>query len=322
MDIDQDKFQSIGSVGDQVIFGHDGEKVYRGGKIAEQGIYRGVPIDVYHSDCCDGPSVSSSFLRAIAPPDGCPLKAWDTFYLNPDRAPEEPKDHFNLGRAVHTLLLGEDGFRDDYAIRPSEFKDWRTNAAKEWRDEQIAAGKAVLVPENLEQIEGMANRVINDQTFIDHLRGRIERTIVYRDRTGVWVKARPDSIPADRIVADLKTTKDASERGCLNAIKTYGYHMQMALIGTALEEVTGERVTDHVLLFIEPKRPYAYNIKPIDNQYIWYGQRQNRAALNIFSECLESGFWPTYYGSGFTASPSDFFEKQIENEPSIPSEAA
>lgn len=313
---------AIGELADKIVHGHKGEKTYTGGKITAPGIYRKVPMSVYHSDCCDGPSISSSGLRQIAPPEGCPLKFWDDSYLNPDRAPQEEKEHFSLGRAVHTLLLGEDGFRDDYEVMPPEFKDYKTQAARDWRDSVIAEGRSPLRRENLEQIEGMANRVASDQTFIDHLRGRVERTIIYRDRTGVWVKARPDSIPDDTIIADLKTTKDASERGCLNAIKSYGYHMQMGLISTAMEEVTGVRVTDHVLLFIETKRPYAYNIKPVDNQYIWYGQRQNRAALNIFAECWESGFWPTYYSSGLTASPSDLFEKQIENEPSIPAEAA
>lgn len=295
---------------------------WSGELIDKPGIYAGLPIDVYHSNCCDGPSISSSGLRTIAPPDGCPLKYWDTSYLNPDRAPQEQKDHFSLGQAVHTLLLGEEGFWQKFAILPDEFPDFKTKAAREWRDATIAAGKMVLKRDAIEQIEGMANRVANDRTFRDHLDGRIERSIIFRDRTGVWVKARPDCIPEDGYVADLKTTADASDRGCLNAIKTYGYHMQMGLISTAMEIVTGKPVTDHVLLFIEPKRPYATNIKPLDNQYVWIGQRQNRAALNIFAECMQSGVWPTYYGSGITASPSDFLEKQIDNEPSIPAEAA
>jgi len=321
-DLDTDAMQSIGALGAKMARRHSFVRIWDGKTIDKPGVISGLPIDSYHSDCCAGPSISSSGLREIAPPDGCPLKYWDNSYLNPDRAPEEPKDHFSLGKAVHTLLLGEDDFRAIYSVRPTKFKDWRTNDAKEWRESQIKAGKVVLVPEHLEQIEGMANRVANDRTFVDHLRGDIERSIIYQDRTGVWVKARPDSIPADTVIADLKTTADASERGCLNAIKKFGYHQQMALISTAIHEVMGYQVTDHVLLFIEPKRPHAYNIKPLDNQYIWYGKRQNRAALNIFAECLQSGFWPTYYGSGLSASPSDFFEKQIDNEPSIPAEAA
>ncbi|NTJ67573.1 hypothetical protein G6M50_06315 [Agrobacterium rhizogenes] len=299
-----------------------GEKLYSGGKITEPGVWARVPMSVYHSDCCDGPSISSSGLRELAPPDGCPIKFWDNSYLNPDRAPEEPKDHFSLGKAVHTLLLGEDGFNDQYVIRPAEYPDYRTKDAREWRDTQIKAGKTVLLPSALEQIEGMADRVAGDRTFVDLLRGDVERSVIFRDpKTGVWVKTRPDSIPSDTVIADLKTTSDASDRGCATSIRKFNYHMQLALAGTALKEVRNIEIRDHVLLFIEVKRPYAYNIKPVDNQYIDFGARQNRAALNVFAECWNTKFWPTYFGSGITVSPSDQFEKMIENEPSIPKAA-
>lgn len=301
----------------------NGERVYAGGKINQPGIYRAVPMSVYHSDCCDGPSISSSGLRQLTPPNGCPLKFWDTSYLNPERSPEEVKEHFNLGRAVHTLLLSEDGFRDEYVIRPLEWSDWRTKDAKEWRDRQIAKGKTVLVPDDLDNIQGMAERISGDKTFVDLLQGRIERSIIWKDeRTGIWLKSRPDSIPADGFIADLKTTADASEIGCQRSTLSYGYHMQLALACMGLEALTKRQVTDHVLLFIETKRPWAYNIKPIDPPLIDLGMRQLRAAIKVFAECINSGIWPTYYGSGIVLSSPDWFDKQIEREPSIPQEAA
>lgn len=301
----------------------NGEMVYAGGKITAPGIYAKVPMSVYHSDCCPGPSISSSGLRELTPPNGCPLRYWDNSYLNPNRAPEEQKDHFNLGRAVHTLLLSEDGFRNEYVIRPAEFKDWRTKDAQDWRAKQHAAGKTVLVPDDLSNIQGMAERIAGDTTFVDLLRGRIERSIIWQDaKTGVWLKSRPDSIPADGFIADLKTTSDASEIGCQRATLSYGYHMQLGLACIGMEDLTKRRVTDHVLLFIETKRPWAYNIKPIDPQLIDLGMRQLRAAINVFAECIGSSVWPTYYGSGITLSSPDWFEKQIEREPSIPQEAA
>lgn len=301
----------------------NGERLYEGGKIAEAGIWKGVPMSVYHSDCCLGPSISSSGLRQLTPPHGAPLKFWDTSYLNPNRALEEVKEYFSIGRAVHTLLLSEEGFRDEFVIRPTEWSDWRSKDAREWRDAQTAAGKTVLVPDDLANIQGMAERISGDPIFVDLLKGKIERSIIWQDeKTGVWLKSRPDSIPADGFIADLKTTTDASEIGCQRSTISYGYHMQLGLACMGLEALTKKRVTDHVLLFIETKRPWAYNIKPIDPQMIHLGMRQLRAAIDVFADCMKTGAWPTYYGSGITLSSPDWFDKQIDREPSIPQEAA
>lgn len=299
------------------------ERTYTGGRITEPGVYAKIPMSVYHSNCCEGPSISSSGLRQLVPPHGCPMKFWQTSYLNPEADEDEIKTHFEVGKAVHSLLLSEDGFRDQYVIRPEEWTDWRTKDAKAWRQEKIDAGKTVLVPDDLETIMGMANRISRDKTFIDLLRGKIERSIIWKDeKTGVWLKSRPDSIPADGFLADLKTTADASDVACQRSVMTYGYHMQLGLAVTGLEAVAQKKVTEHVLLFIETKKPYAYNIKPIDNELIHIGMRQNRAAIDTFAECWRKGEWPTYFGSGITLSSPAWFANQIENEPSIPAEAA
>ncbi len=294
------------------------ERQYEGGTITAPGIYAGIPMEVYHSDCCDGPSVSSGGLRMLTPPNGCPLKFWDQTYLNPDRAPQEEKEHFSLGRAVHTLLLSEHGFREQFVIRPIEFTDWRTKDAKTWRELQHRLGRTVLVPGDLDRIQGMAERISRDRTFMDLLQGRIERSIVWKDKSGAWAKSRPDVIPADGFLADLKTCQDASERGCQRSTEAYGYHMQLALAVMGLERVTGRHVQDHVLLFIETERPYAYNIKPVDNEAIAVGMRQCRAALTVFAECWLKQEWPTYFGSGLSLSLSRYIVDAVEREPSIP----
>lgn len=321
--------KSIGSHAADIVaqagqkFQANGERVYAGGKITDPGVYRGVPMDVYHSDCCSGPSVSSSGLRQLAPPNGCPIKFWDASYLNPDRAPDETKEHFSVGRAVHTLLLSETGFRDTYVIRPVEWSDWKKKDAQDWRKEQVASGKTVLVPSDLDNIEGMAERISKDRTFLDLMTGRVERSIVWKDKkTGVWLKSRPDTIPEDGFISDLKTTADASDIGCQRATLTYGYHMQMALACMGLEEIQRRQVANHVLLFIEAKRPWAYNIKPLDAAFIYNGMRQCRAAIDVFAACWRDQFWPTYYGSGITLSSPEWFDNQIDREPSIPSEVA
>lgn len=327
IDVDRDMFENAGVVADRVINGTRGEKLWNGEPIAEPGIYRKVPMDAYHGQLTVGPSISSSGLREIE--NRSPLHYFATSYLNPDRPEEDSTPAMDLGRAVHTLLLSEDGFRDDYVTRPEtypdaktgEFKPWNGNATvcKEWLADRKMEGKTVLLKQQVADIQGMAERLSKNQVAVDLLRGRIERSIVVKDKlTGVWVKARPDSIPRDHTIADLKTCADASAVGLHRSIINHGYLQQMAL-GIACLEVAGQpQVKEAVLLFVETAYPYAFNIKPLDNGDIFTAMRLNRRALNTFAECLAANDWPTYEDSMRTWSAPQWWSDRYEKDPTLP----
>ena len=89
-----------------------------GKQISTPGLYADIPIAVYHSDCCIGPSISSSGLRTIF--YYSPQHYWAQSYLNPQRKEEDPTKALIFGRAAHHLLLGEKEFHKHFAIRPTE----------------------------------------------------------------------------------------------------------------------------------------------------------------------------------------------------------
>lgn len=327
VDVDRDMFENAGVAAERMLLGARCEKAWNGQPIAEPGIYRKVPMEAYHGQLTVGPSISSSGLRTIE--SKSPLHYFATSYLNPDRPEDDTTPAMDLGRAVHTLLLSEDGFRDDYVARPEtypdaktgDFKPWNGNATvcREWLAARKAEGKTVLLPGQVKDIQGMAERLSKNQVAVDLLRGRIERSIVTLDKpTGVWVKARPDSIPADTVIADLKTCTDASQLAVGRSIMNFGYLQQMALAMTSLEAVGQKQVKESVLLYVETSYPYAFNIKPLDNGDIYTAMRQNRRALNIFAECLKAGEWPSYPDSTFTWSAPKWWNDRMENDPSLP----
>lgn len=286
------------------------------GKITTPGIYD-LPIEVYHSDLCEGPSISSSGLRLIDAKS--PLHYWDTSPLNPDREPEGDKPHFSLGRAVHTLILGEDGFATNYAVRPEEFPDWRTKAAKEWRTAQIEAGRTVLEPKDLITIKGITNRLkAHPLVKGGILSGEIERSLIWKDpETGVWLKSRPDVLPyGGELVADLKTCSDASAEFVRRAISDHGYHMQLALCGVGIRELLGREIKDddYALIFAETKRPFAVNVKPLSAESIFYGRLQLRRAIRKFAECFRKNEWPGPDDDGMTAHLPPWRVKRLEEE--------
>lgn len=326
IDIDRDMFENAGVVADRVIRGVRGETDWDGQPIGAPGIFRKVPMEAYHGQLTVGPSISSSGLREIE--NRSPLHYFATSYLNPDRPEQASSAAMDMGRAVHTLLLSEDGFRDDYVTRPETYEDdagkWKpwnghANVCKEWLARAKADGKTVLTKQQVADIQGMAERLAKNQVAVDLLRGRIERSIITLDKkTGVWVKSRPDSIPADGMIADLKTCTDASQVAIGRSIVNYGYLQQMALAITSLEEVGQRQVKDAVLLFVETTYPYAFNIKPLDNSDLYTAMRLNRRALDTFAECLKSGDWPSYADSTLTWSAPKWWSDRHENDPTLP----
>lgn len=326
VDVDRDMFENAGVIGEKMLKGHRGERLWDGKPISEPGIYRKIPMEAYHGQLTVAPSISSSGLREIE--NRSPLHYWATSYLNPDRPEEDNTPTLDFGRAVHTLLLSEDGFRDDYVTRPEtypddktgEFKPWNGNSkvCKEWLADRKKEGKTVLLANQVKDIQGMAERLSKDQTAVDLLRGRVERSIIIKDKTGVYVKSRPDSIPADAIIADLKTCADASPIAVQRSIINYGYLQQMALAITAMETVGAVKVAESVLLFVENSYPYAYNIKPLDNGDVYTAMRQNRRAIDTFAECLARNDWPTYADNMLTWSAPKWWSDRHENDSTLP----
>lgn len=287
-----------------------------GKKITEPGIYSGIPMEgaelSYHGDICDGVAVSSSFLRKIVNPKGCLLKAWDEFYLNPDRAPYVPKKHFHFGKALHHLIAGEAEFKRLFAIRPEEFADYRTKAAQAWKEDVLAAKMTPLTMDDLRSLQRCADQLLAHPNVKNGiLRGLMEHSIFFKVRVplggwpvqpgfegqflDVWVKVRPDVISLDSLmVIDPKSCADASATGARKSITDYGYHVQMAMIDEALRAVTRQQFEDFVLLFIESSRPHCINHKPLGTFDLMAGHMMFRVALMKFAHAFHTGHWATY----------------------------
>lgn len=296
--------------------------------ITEPGIYRNVPMARYHCEdgveICDGPSISSSGIRAIVAPDGCLLKFYDNYHRNPNRKPPKSKTYFSFGRALHHLAGGEKAFQEQFAVRPLEFDSWRTNAAKEWRAKQELAGRAVLEPDDLEALQACADQLMahpNVQNGI--LRGLIEHSIFFKvrvplvdgDHLDVWIKVRPDVIPVDGLmVTDLKSAADASPIGARRAITDHGYHIQMAMIQEALLAITGQLYDELVLLFIESSRPHPINHKPLPTYDVMAGRMQFRKGLSLFANAYATNTWPTYDDDEVPGGLLDYAAKQIAKQ--------
>lgn len=235
------------------------------------------------------PEVSKSGLDQIR---RSPLHYWNR-YLNPDRVIEPSTPAMVIGSALHARVLEPHLYEDEYAVAP-EGIDRRTKEGKlRWADfEAEADGKTVLKAEDAAQIEAMAQAVHRHPAARTILRlpGKCEQSYFWTDETtGEKCKCRPDWHSDDRrLIADVKTTDDASPRGFLRSVMKYRYHVQAAFYSQPL------KAEQFLFIAVEKKPPYCVAVYVTPPELIERGLREAQEDLRQLAACRAGNKWPGY----------------------------
>jgi len=269
-------------------------------KITEPGAYPDIDGEVYHQfEICDAPSISSTGLKLISSKSA--YHYWHQSALNPNRPKQEQKTHFNLGKAVHDLLLLQDLFPKNYFILPEGYdgRQKRWADAKEEREAAIEANIPVLTFEQHRMAYEMANQVENNELAKALIISGIpEMTLAAKDPiTGVWLRSKPDILPdTTDIIPDVKTTRDAHPDAFEKQATDVGYFQSAAHYMDVIDLVYGGTGAKRrfVLIAVESTPPHLVQIYHLDDESIQMGRMLNRKAINTFAECLQSGVWPGY----------------------------
>jgi len=263
-------------------------------------VYEDMPASDYHADPAPMPSLSSSIAKILV--NQSPMHAWFASpRLNPHHRPEESED-FDRGSAAHSLLL-----EGDDRMVECEFKDWRTNAAKDARDEIRASGKLPLLSKHVGAVRKMVE-IAKSFLAKSELELQIEdcfaeRTVIWQ-AGGIWKRARFDLQVRDRpILLDYKSTESADPLSFSRQIIAMGYDVQAAFYTEAYEAAylwKSERPqsagTAPTFCFLVQERtePFACSLVGVDPMMLDLGQQKCEFASVLWRECLASGNWPGY----------------------------
>lgn len=197
-----------------------------------------------------------------------------------------------LGSLVDDLLLMPDS-ASRWVVAPE--CDRRTKAGKEAYSEFLATigDRRVVSRETMDTAEAVlaAIRASAARPILD-LPGEPQRAVVWDDEgTGLPCRALPDLVvPEVRLVADLKTTTDASPDAFTRKIAQYEYHAQAAWYVDALTRLTGER---HTFAFFVAStiQPHEVAVYELAESALHLGRALNAEAIRGIAECIESGEW-------------------------------
>jgi hypothetical protein len=274
-----------------------------GKPISKPGMYSGIPNHIYHGNCCEGHSVSTTGLKRLF--HESPAKYWVKSFLNPKKKDDDESSALIFGRAIHHLILGEPNFQQHFAEEPLTYEDPKTgevkkwsnnsNECKRWNDLRAKEGRYILTKAEINHIRGIATAIhADDPVYQDLLGGMVERSLFWKDKkTGIWCKLRPDVIPtASGDVVDLKTTTSVDWDDLENSLFKFGYYQQGAMNREGLKQVLDIDMTSFTLFFVEKDEPYSPRPTIIKDIDIEIGSLCNRAALDMLAGCLKENIWP------------------------------
>lgn len=240
------------------------------------------------------PALSSTLARLLITQS--PLHCWyNSRDLNPDYAPEF-KDEFDLGTAVHRMLLEPDRVDTSHVV--VQAKDWRTKAAQDARHAARIDGKTPLLAHQAVELAQMVAAVRATLSRFEErptplTNGVAEKVLEWREGD-VLCRTRLDWLHFGELtVDDVKTSGNANPDVFRSQVWSLGYDMQAAFYLRGVRAIYGK---DAVFRFVvcETRAPYGVSVVGLDPEALALADRRVERAIRLWRECLASGNWPSY----------------------------
>jgi hypothetical protein len=204
-----------------------------------------------------------------------------------------------LGTLAHLCAFApsSDEVREQFVV--SEFKDFRTKAAQEWKQEQKDAGRSVVTQDQMVCAEEMA-QVLHDRAW--YLGDCDYEVAVYSKVGATKVKGMIDIVPRNgNALADFKTTSAiGNEFQITNMILSRGYHWQAAIYLDLWNAASGENRTEFHFFLVESSNPHESAVVMLDEEIIEHGRIGYMNALAKWQECVAKGSFPSAYEEPIT----------------------
>ncbi|MEC4724290.1 PD-(D/E)XK nuclease-like domain-containing protein [Shewanella sp. D64] len=267
-------------------------------KLGEKLIIDDLPDTTYHAVI----GVSCSKLKLFIE---CPQK-YKAKYID-GLIPQSEKSYFDMGKAIHTVVLEPWLFDSSYVRQPDSIKRRAGNDWKAVKADADEAGQIVLTQDQWDDMPILRQSLKSNPTAKALSTGGVaERSIFKRDKTGLIIKCRPD-YQIDDLIVDLKSDASADPRFFGAKAKKLGYHIQDALY----TDVSG--ANEFVFFVIESSRPFVitapvvFNVKTKRLGYLKY-----RKAMRELAQCMESNIWPAYTNEAVMVSLNNWELDELE----------
>ena len=258
-----------------------------------EGLWKNVPPDKYHRE---GAGLSRSMAQTLVFQSPLHMR-WEQ---------DNPKDEtkaMRLGSLVHLACLDPAKLKGSYYVRPETYpnngdeKPWHHSAlwCRQWLTDHSDRPVVTVDDEML-----MLGCVLSLHTH-PLVRSLIScghaEVSAFSRHDNIRLRARPDLIATDdegRIwVLDIKKCQDASTDGFTRHARTYRLPFQQSWYRYVLSLI-GIEVFQFLFVAVEEKPPHGVAVFKLDPMIVDSQNEAVHMAIDIYTQCIESGKWPGY----------------------------
>lgn len=247
-----------------------------------QGVFRGIPNEVYHDPEC--PGVSSTSLKHV-------LRSIP-HYLHSLTRPD-PTDAMRFGSAFHDAVLLPEIYKQNYIVSPKFDRRTKDGKEKSAAFDEDNKHKTILDQDEAKRIDEMAQK-IHESTAVNYLLSSGEAEISFwwiDEDTGVLCKCRADWLYTKddhQIVIDIKTTKDATKKRFQKSLVDFSYDLSAAFYLDGISKCLDKRVSTFAYIAIESEAPYDLGLYCLGTKSIDTGKMLYKLALQKYKEYINN----------------------------------
>lgn len=244
----------------------------------QPGIYANIPEAEYHAS----PGVSKSRLtrHARAPRLG--------------QEPQPDTASMRFGTLAHAMILQPQLADSLFFTTDLKTLDPRTAAYKD--EAERAQGRQLVKRRDMEAAQRLRDAVMAHPAARELLAPGLlpEQSVFWIDgETDLLCRGRVDGIRLDqRLVVDLKCTRDAGRREFGRSVGRYRYHWQDAFYSEGVEAAGGWTPAAFVFIAVEPEWPHLTACYELPQAVRARASEQVHAQLRHFHACLQTDCWP------------------------------
>lgn len=256
-----------------------------------KGIHYNITPSQYHAwkldkaKLAEGP-ISSSVLRKFAVNPYHWLRTEDS----------GPTEAMDLGTLYDAALTCPDELGE--LVVEKRFDNFRTKEAREWRDEQVEAGKIIVEPANLERVQRGVEAVTSHKVAGEILDGASFQAAVIGEAGNIPTKSLVDIVPDhldwDDHLVDFKTTsKGLDDESIRKQIGELKYHWQAAFYRTGWNQVAGHERRKFSFVFLQVET-HEVRVVTLSDDAMRVGMQSVRVAMTKFITAAYKGIRSAY----------------------------